>query len=648
MDGRTSATQRRWMNALGTSRRAGGAEAWIAVAIVIAITWVSWTPQSFSPAPGLDPSWQAGLAMALHQNLAFGQRVAFTYGPLGFLTGQSNWFGALVPWAFIYVLIQRLAVSAALFLAARRNFGQTWWGTTAAAVFAALLASLVPGPVQTAVVMIIACWALRARLQGRAAYLLAVGLAVVSAVELMNKISVGTTVLLMSAVTLVALPQRRWSIVLTGLGTGIVAFVALWLAIGQPIGAIPHYVRAAIQVSGGYGPAMSTDAPLTDWTYTLFFLFLGAGLWAAWETTAGNGLRQRIGLMVVWLVFWFFGFKEAVVRLHFDLFTQSLLIGWIGFSASPGTRRRDAWFRTVAGAGALVVVLLALHATSLTRPLRPASDVSQAIKNVNTAFSPVLRGRAREGGRHSIESTDQIDGPTLAAVAGHTVAVFPNEAAAAWAYRLHWDPIPVFQSYVAYTPYLDKLDARFLASDRAPERILMSASSTTPAQSIDQRILAYDEPATTREMLCRYRVIHTSPHWAVLARRPVSRCASVSRLLFTLHVRWGQSIPVPPPPTSHSIVYARISGSAVTGAEALWSFLFKPGRRYLIVNGQFFRFVSASEGDGLVLRSSSGYDLPKGFTMIPQALELGVGKIGQRLTGQPITIRFYAETFTGS
>ena len=38
--------------------------------------------------------------------------------------------------------------------------------------------------------------------------------------------------------------------------------------------------------------------------------------------------------------------------------------------------------------------------------------------------------------------------------------------------ELHWDPVPVLQSYSAYTTYLDNLDASFLSSARAPQRLL--------------------------------------------------------------------------------------------------------------------------------------------------------------------------------
>jgi hypothetical protein len=619
----------------------------ITAVLVLAITWVSWHSVNFVGIVGLDSSWQAGIEMATHQGLSFGREVVFTYGPLGFLSDQpSTWFSSLGVLGFLYLLFERIAVSAALFLGARQAFGRSVWGTAAAALLAALVASLIGDFAETGVLMVVAAWALRSRVEGRRAQVLAALLGAATAVELMNKISVGVAFLLMTTVLLIALPQRRWSVVLTGGGTAVVVFIVLWLVLGQPITAIPDYVRASIEISGGYTPAMSADEPGADWIYLVYFALLAAGLWVAWDSTEGGPRRQRIGLMLVWLLFWFFGFKEAVVRDHYALFVEGLLIAWLGFGRAPGQRLRDSWFRAAAGTTVLTGALLALQGSSLTRALDPGAAVSAAVDNIHTAFSPALRGRAINTARIQIQAGEGIDPTTLGLLRGHTVSVFPNESAAAWAYRLRWDPIPVLQSYSAYTPWLDRLDANFLASARAPQRILIAYAGTSPSQSVDDRILGFDEPETTRELLCRYRPIHTTARWAVLALGP-SRCSTTQRLVATFQVGWGQAVPVPPPPTAHAMVIARISGAAPHGLESLWSFLFKPGRRYIILGSTEYRFVSANEADGLVVRSGPGFDYPKPFDLVPQSADLGVAKVGESLGGRPITIRFYVETYTG-
>lgn len=54
---------------------------WGGLIVALLGWWVSFE----TPGPGVDPSWNAGLAMAVDQGLRFGKEVVYTYGPLGFL-----------------------------------------------------------------------------------------------------------------------------------------------------------------------------------------------------------------------------------------------------------------------------------------------------------------------------------------------------------------------------------------------------------------------------------------------------------------------------------------------------------------------------------------------------------------------------------
>ena len=112
-----------------------------------------------------------------------------------------------------------------------------------------------------------------------------------------------------------------------------------------------------------------------------------------------------------------------------------------------------------------------------------------------------------------IETADVLIASTLAAVRGRTVAVWPYELELAWAYRLSWRPLPSLQSYIAYTAGLDTLDVDALSSSRAPERILYCFDP-----GFDGRVPSFDEPATSRTILCRYRELHATSTVDVLAR----------------------------------------------------------------------------------------------------------------------------------
>jgi hypothetical protein len=81
----------------------------------------SWNVGLLTPAPGLDPSWQAALYMAGHRGLHFGSQVIFTYGPLGFLSVPGLWYQELAVPAFLYSALLYIALCVSLIWALRRT-----------------------------------------------------------------------------------------------------------------------------------------------------------------------------------------------------------------------------------------------------------------------------------------------------------------------------------------------------------------------------------------------------------------------------------------------------------------------------------------------------------------------------------------------
>ena len=57
------------------------------------VALLGWRVGFETPGPGVDASWNAGLAMAVEQGLHFGRDVVFTYGPLGFLSTPLPFVG---------------------------------------------------------------------------------------------------------------------------------------------------------------------------------------------------------------------------------------------------------------------------------------------------------------------------------------------------------------------------------------------------------------------------------------------------------------------------------------------------------------------------------------------------------------------------
>jgi hypothetical protein len=69
---------------------------------------------------------------------------------------------------------------------------------------------------------------------------------------------------------------------------------------------------------------------------------------------------------------------------------------------------------------------------------------------------------------------------------------------------LNYRPRPVFQTYIAYTPFLDSLNARFYNSDQSPEYLLLSH------HTVDTRNPMWEETATKLAMLENYTVTESA------------------------------------------------------------------------------------------------------------------------------------------
>lgn len=119
------------------------------------------------------------------------------------------------------------------------------------------------------------------------------------------------------------------------------------------------------------------------------------------------------------------------------------------------------------------------------------------------------------------------------------MAIFPYECAYAAANGLNFRPFPVLQSYSAYTPYLDGLDAAFLEDGRrAPPWILFEW------ESIDGRHPLMDVPATTLAMYRHYDLEASADRYLLLRRRIAPRFGP-PRLVETRELFLGHPFAIP-------------------------------------------------------------------------------------------------------
>jgi hypothetical protein len=351
---------------------------------------------------------------------------------------------------------------------------------------------------------------------------------------------------------------------------------------------------------------------------------------AAWRSPWRERRGRWAGTVLVALAA-FAIYKEGVVRVdagHLTVYFANACILWIAVGFS---RARRWWLPAVA-----VVVFVA------GLPLRPAgtesnldvvSNLRFAAEQAHALVSPGRRTTIMEQGRQGMAGTYALEPGALAAIDGRSVAVDGWEIGAVWAYRLDWDPLPIFQNYSAYTPTLDRLNAEAIEAPDGPQRLLREAQPVTyefPGADIDDRFPAWDPPQQGRAVLCNFVPLYTSERWQVLGRVP-DRCGP-ERPLGSASAAAGEAVPVPTPGPGE-VVYVRIHGAGVSGLERLQTFLFHAASRHAIVNGDVsYRLVPETAGDGLLLRAAPGIAAPGPFDQIPEARTLAVEGGSDHLT----------------
>lgn len=595
-----------------------------------AVALSGWRVGMNPPGPGLDASWNAGLAMATHHGLRFGREIVFSYGPLGFLQSPYIWFEGLGILAFLFSALLYLAFAVALVRALARVLP-----LLASAAIAFVSIAVLPLLEQSLLLAVLVAMALlekpRAPRELDAFVVLAASFA---AVEALVKLSTGPTIAAVFLIALIGARAGRWRV-----GAYLVLFaaewVALWLASGQSLAAAPDFLAHTREIVSGYSSAMIREVDVAPWKVTAASIAAAlttVGLVAA--TWRGGRFRDRRALVAgasLVALAGFAVFKEGVVRTdagHLSLYFSAACILWV---AIPWSGARRAWL--VGGAAAIALVGLPVRPPGMPTNLNAAANVRYAGEQALNLLDGSRRAGLIATGRTDMQSVYALDPPTLTALSGHTVAIEPWEAGVAWAYELDWRPLPVFQDYSAYTSGLDRLNAEAVAGTDGPERILrenpLLVYPEFPTQDLDSRYPAWDPPEQQRAVLCNFAPLHTGDRWQVLGRVR-DRCGE-PRPLGSVEAGEGETVAVPAPGKGE-VVFVRIHGAGVEGLERISTNLFHARVRRLVVSGEeSYRLIPETAGDGLLLRGRGRFVESGPFSPVPQARTIALTGAGGNL-----------------
>lgn len=570
---------------------------WTTRAIAVAVlTVLTWPVSDFLPATGLDPSWIAGVHMAADgQGPSDGSALVFTYGPLGFVLVPQLWVGWTFVLSFVVTLLIHVALVSLVVIGTRRSFPWVW-----AAAISYVLLMLAAAPSGAApsraffVAVLLALWVSLSAWKGAWSWVAPVLLGVGAGVLAIANFGMGVSALLLFALASVAaVTTRRYLPTIIMVGTAVISMISAWVVVQGSMAGLGRWVRLSVDVVTGYPAAMSMQSPSTDWYWLVVLpLVVVLGFQVAW--LAQRVPRSRwvpVALVVALAAF-------LLVQKHM---TRSgaghmlpLIFALSAMVVSLPVERRRLLVPSLAASFGVLAIWVALP-TALTKPLDlgPWDRVQALAGQARAAVDGDRRTELIAQARASMSGIYAMSPRVRAALADEPVFIDPTEVAAAWALGLNWEPVPVFQPYVAYTRALDEANAAAVEDGRA-QRVLVARSPfypDLPGTGLDGRRLDADSPAYSLAMVCNFQPIAQDERWTVLARVP-RRCGAPRDLGPVVQGRDGQPVAVPRPPRADAVVVARISARLPLRARVasrLWVPRWIP--TITLNGGPVFRFV---------------------------------------------------------
>jgi hypothetical protein len=563
----------------------------VAAALVIAA--ITWQTTTLTATTGLDPSWIAGLHLAHLNHVDFGSSFVWTYGPLGFLAFPLAVTGQTMAAAFAFVLVAQVAFCYLLLRRTAAAFGAP---LAIVLVYVVSAMPLAHADLLLLIVFLLALWAIELP-DSLLARSFPVGAGILAGIAALVKTNTGGAAVAIALVGAFAVSKpgrRQWLLVIPSL---VVTFAALWLLSGNSLLDVLGWLKASASIVAGYSPAMQTEQQGLRWEYLVAGILAALLAVVAVRHVAAFGRRRQAAILLITLGYAFAYFKEGFVRHdvdHSPYFFAAMAIAFLAFAW-----RGQARWVSVAG----LAIAFGAVAVSIGMHFAPFASTRHVFHQLGDVANSSRRHALVERSLAAERSAYGVPPRLLGELRGKSVHVDPVETAAVGAYHLRWRPLPVPQSYSAYTSSLDDRNAAVLASGSAPQRILRQNTQV----AVNGRGRELEAPATFRALLCNYTQLDVSQVWQVLAHAP-SRCGG-ERFLGTSTAASGEAIAVPQA-RSDELVYARIH-LRDTILNKLVGIVFKPRTpKIALGGGDFVPLVLATAADGIVVHvpASAGFD----------------------------------------
>ena len=613
------------------------------MAVAAALLVLSWPIKTQFAQLTLEVSWQLGLHQAVQDGLRFGRDIVFTYGPLGFLAWPTPFIGPTSALAFVATAAIYLGLIGLLLHASLRLF-PTWVAALLTLAFARAIGWLEPFEALQVLAFGLGVEVLR-RESVADSWRVAIIAGLLASVAILAKVNVGVFVSAMAfvVVLVVCRPRLRGLVILAAVT--VVGTVGSWLATGQQLSDLLPYVRSSAEIITGYSEAMGVTPAPGRWIYVAFFVVAAIVAGVAYRTAAAWPRDRRLALGALVVLLLFASWKFAFVRGH--IAPAFVMLGFATLLLLPANARRRLTVPALLAVGVVFLWLILPPVRgypSVTAYPDVVTSSEEFLGQAGDTLLPWQWDAATERTRQHLQAVFDVPPSILAALDGHTVSIDPNAAAIASAYpSFTWRPVPIFQSYSAYTPALDQLNADLLSSAGRPEMILRQfqarqiGGGRTVPYAIDGRNYWFESPEATAERMCRYREVAVSGDYQVLADSGL-QCGDATPLE-SVTAAIGETVVVPAAPSPDDMVLVRVHGVGDSPLARLRTALWKSPDWHVLIDGITYRLVPGTARDGLLLAVPKAAQGSAPFAFGAPARTISIR--GSSLGGDKLTYEFF-------
>ncbi len=282
---------------------------WSLLLVTLLVRFVPFSPRM--PSSGLDPSWRYALNEAVAKKLPFGQGVVFTMGPYASVYTRE-YHPATDSLMVIAAILLTLGYWLSLILVSR----QVPWYFVLAFTWIIFGTRYSPDTILLSIPLIVALAGFKTASPGPSDNRETVWLASLYAILGLLPLIKGSLLLmcllavLAGTVWQLLTHHRRRAFILMAITP--ISMVLFWIAAGQPLTALPLYLKGISWISEGYSEAMSAPGRNLE-----VHMFLGAAGIILLSASSPGIRRQPVRNLLITsllLLFLFISFKAGFVR----------------------------------------------------------------------------------------------------------------------------------------------------------------------------------------------------------------------------------------------------------------------------------------------------------------------------------------------